>query len=138
LAPDEDLCITAHGCDEIIGDHYPSPNEWRWTPEELADYLCGALPQGYRGGIYISACMESIANYSTRLRIALDRSGRLAGVGLFGNNRTMGMAIPPRSSVMWQPSLPGRVTRQGSIFGPLFRKAPPRSPLWAYRRYNTM
>lgn len=108
----EDLCITAHGNDQEIGDEENGPDDWGFSVAFIANMLVNNLPNGYRGNVFISACMNTISNFSVRVRLLLDQNRALMNTSIVGNNRPVGMRIPSRKSVEWQWAKPAGASRQ--------------------------
>ena len=78
----EDLCLSAHGNDDEIGDE--NDDGWTWTASEVAALLSENLPNGYRGRILIRACTDTVASFAAHLAVELGRRRWLHGVWIYG------------------------------------------------------
>jgi hypothetical protein len=81
VGDNEDLCLSAHGNDDEIGDE---DGGWTWTASQVAELLADNLPNGYRGRILIRACTDTVASFAAHLAVELERRERLYGVWIYG------------------------------------------------------
>lgn len=78
----EDLCLSAHGNDDELGDE--DIDGWTWTATQVAEFLADKLPNGYRGRILIRACTDTVASFAAHLAVELERRQGLYGVWIYG------------------------------------------------------
>ncbi len=107
IGTNNDLCVIAHGCKTEIGDSGSTSGTWSWSVSEFVnDVLLKYLPKKYTGDVYISACMDGVDNFSTAVRLLLDKKGELMKTSLFGENKSVSGSIPARTDIGWQETLP--------------------------------
>ena len=80
----EALCLSAHGNDGEIGDS--SAADWGWDVAAIANLLAANPPVGWLGPVLISACANTVGNFSARLALALPIPAR-EGIWCYGYNR---------------------------------------------------
>jgi hypothetical protein len=83
----EPLCLSAHGNDTEIGDGDEVARPWTWTTTDVAALLNTYAPHNYAGPILISACANTVANFSAGLALALDGAAQyMNGIWIYGYN----------------------------------------------------
>ncbi|QQE79754.1 hypothetical protein [Alicyclobacillus sp. SO9] len=89
----EPLCITGHGNDTEVGDEGSHPADWTWTHSQLAALLA-ELGEDYIAPILMEVCAETVTDFAAHLVLSLEKRNALAGVWVYGYNKSISIRHP--------------------------------------------